>query len=290
MITTFRNRLHRYMALPAVLLFTVFFLLPLCQGIGISLTDYNGIAPPRFIGLGNFLRFLRDERAMHDIGNTLQFGLASAVLLNLFGLAYALLFDGSTHGRRIGRTLVYMPAVISGLVMGYIWLMILSPQTGSLDRMLSQLGLSALYRDTLGDMNRAMGTIIAVNVWQWVGGPMIIYLAGLQAIPVELHEAAHMDGAGAIRCFRHITLPLLVPSIRINVVTNLIGSLGVFDVITALTDGGPGYATESLSIFIYRNAYGGATGYATAVAVVLFLLVLVPVLFSLSLLKTDTTL
>lgn len=280
------SNLHKFMAVPAVLLFSVFFIYPLCRGIGISLTDYNGIAQPKFIGLKNFIYFFHDDRALKDIANTLQFGLISAVLLNVFGLIYALLLDGNSVIKRTVRTVVYIPAVISGLIMGYIWLMILSPQTGTLYQMLNTIQATGLYKDFLGNMNTAMWAIIGVNVWQWVGGPMIIYLAGLQSIPLELYEASKIDGASYLKNFMKITLPLLMPSIKINVITNIIGSLAVFDVIAALTDGGPGYATESLSIFIYRNTYGGSTGYATAVAVIMFIIILIPVVLSLSIMNS----
>ncbi len=272
---------YHLMAVPAILLFLVFFIYPLFRGIGYSLTNYNGITPGKFIGLKNFVDFFHDSRAIRDIWNTLQFGLVSAVLLNVFGLLYALIFDHNTRYDRVGRTVVYIPAVISGLIMGYIWLMILSPQTGSYYQLLSSLHAPGLFHDLLGSMKNAMWAIIAVNVWQFVGGPMIIYLAGLQSIDPDLYEAGMIDGAGYFQRLWRITLPLLIPSIKINVITNIIGSLAVFDVIVALTNGGPGFATESLSMFIYRNAYGGSTGYATAVAIIMFFIILVPVSVSL---------
>lgn len=125
--------------------------------------------------------------------------------------------------------------------------------------------------------------LIFVNVWQYAGMTMIIYLAGLKSISGDIREATVMDGANAWQRFTRVTLPLLMPSIRINVVTNIIGSLSVFDIIMALTEGGPGYSTESLSIYIMRMCYGSRTGYSTAVAMILFLIILLPVLISLRL-------
>ena len=127
----------------------------------------------------------------------------------------------------------------------------------------------------------ALLVIVLVNVWQYAGMTMIIYLAGLQAIPVEHYEASSVEGASSFQTFRHIVLPELLPALKINVITNIIGSLSVFDVILALTDGGPGYDTESLSIYIMRMCYGNKTGYSTAVAIILFLIILIPVLGSL---------
>jgi len=279
------NNLHKYMALPAILLFLLFFVYPLSRGIGFSMMKYNGVSAPEFIGLGNFIAFFHDSRAMRDVLNTLQFGFSSAVLLNIFGLTYALIFDGNTFIKRLGRTVVYIPAVISGLIMGYVWLMILSSQTGTYYQILQKIHALWLYKDFLGSMKDAMWLIIIVNVWQYVGMTMTIYLAGLQLIPTEIYEASEIDGANYFQTLFHITIPLLIPSIKINVITNIIGSLVVFDVIVALTNGGPGNATESLSLFIYRNAYGGATGYATAVSIIMFFIILIPVAISLAIIN-----
>ena len=135
------NNLHRLMFLPATILFVVFFIVPLCQGIGVSLTDWNGFSEERnFIGLDNFIRFFSDKRAMNAIGVTLLFGLVSPLLLNVFGLLLALLFDSKIKGKVFARTAVYMPSIISPLIMGYLWTLILSPSTGVLDKSLEQLG------------------------------------------------------------------------------------------------------------------------------------------------------
>ena len=118
---------------------------------------------------------------------------------------------------------------------------------------------------------------------------MVIYLAGLQAIPEELYEAAKVDGASFTKRLFYVTLPMLIPSIRINVVTNIIGSLSVFDIVMSLTGGGPGYATETLSIYIMRMCYGSKTGYSTAVAIIMFFIILIPVLISMRLIKSKAT-
>jgi raffinose/stachyose/melibiose transport system permease protein len=270
--------LHKFMAVPAILLFALFFLYPLTQGIGISLTDSNGVTTPSFIGLRNFIDFFHDDRAMTDVRNTVLFALGSAPLLNLFGLLYALLLDRRFAGKGVVRAIVYLPAVISPLIMGYIWYFILQPERGFFSRLVEGTKLDLLDGNWLGSSTGSLLVLIAVNVWQYVGMTMIVYLAGLQSIPGELYEAARMDGAGYGKLLRHVTLPLLYPSIKINVVTNIIGSLSVFDVIIALTDGGPGYSTESLSIYIMRMLYGSFTGYSTAVALILFLIIMIPVL------------
>jgi raffinose/stachyose/melibiose transport system permease protein len=140
------------------------------------------------------------------------------------------------------------------------------------------LGLGSYFKVWLTEPKQAAYVIIAVNVWHHVGGAMIIYLAGLQSIPPELYEVSKIDGAHYFQNLFYITLPLLIPAIKINVIMNMIGSLAMFDSVMALTFGGPGYATETLSIFIYRNTFGANTGYATAVALILFVITAIPTL------------
>ncbi len=279
------TRLHLLMALPAFLLFALFFIYPILRGIGFSLTDWNGISTPRFVGLQNFVSFLSDERARSDVANTLLFAAGSAPLLNLFGLLYALLLDRPFHGKQVVRTIVYLPAVISPLIMGYIWYFLIQPDRGFLAVLVDRLaaahasgGLAAgAALNWLVSRPKALSVLVLVNVWQYVGMTMVIYLAGLQTIPPSLYEAAAMDGARYLTVLRRVTIPLLAPSIRVNVITNVIGSLSVFDIVVSLTRGGPGYSTETLSLYIMRMVFGGFTGYSTAVAIVLFIIILVPV-------------
>lgn len=277
--------LHTFMAVPAFLLFALFFLYPFIQGVGMSLTDWDGISKANFIGLKNFADFFQDERAVGDIRNTLLFALGSAPLLNIIGLGYALLMNGKFKGKGIARVIIYLPAVISPLIMGYIWYLLLQPGRGFVFHALELIGKSSWLGNWLGDFTASMIVLVLVNVWQYAGMTMVVYLAGLQSIPEELYESAKMDGADSWSSFRCITIPMLLPSIRINVVTNIIGSLSVFDIIMALTDGGPGYATESLSVYIMRMCYGSKTGYSTAVAIIMFFIILIPVVISMRLTK-----
>lgn len=280
------NNLHNFMALPAIILFGLFFIYPLTQGIGISLTDSNGISQPQFIGFQNFVEFFKDERAKKDVATTVLFALGSAPLLNLFGFVYALVLDRSFKGKSVVRAIIYLPAVISPLIMGYVWYFILQPDRGFLYHVLQNLNLGVLSGNWLGNPKSALIVLILINVWQFVGMTMIIYLAGLQSIPKELYEACEIDGAGYAKSLWYITIPMLVQSIKINVVTNIIGSLSVFEVIIALTDGGPGYSTESLSIYILRMLYGSFTGYSTAVAMILFAIIIIPVVIFMKFIKT----
>ncbi len=271
---------HRYMAVPALVLFSLFFLYPLSRGVWTSFTAWDGFSTPKFIGLANYKEFFQDSRALRDIQNTVLFALGSAPLLNIAGLLLALLLNRTFKARTTVRSLLYLPAVISPMIMGSIWYLLLQPRRGLLAILLQQIGYGSTSNWMLSGSS-AMIVIVLVNVWQYAGMTMIIYLAGLQAIPIEHYEAAELEGASRGNIFRFIVLPQLTPALKINVITNIIGSLSVFDAILALTDGGPGYDTESLSIYIMRMCYGNKTGYSTAVALILFLIILIPVLFSL---------
>lgn len=285
-INRLSSNLHSFMALPAIILFAVFFIYPLFNGIGLSLTNYNGISAPHFVGLSNFFNFFKDDRARNDVINTLLFAVACAPLLNIFGFLYALILDRDFKGKSVVRAIVYLPAVISPLIMGYIWYFILQPDKGFLFNIGKALHIGFLSGDWLSNRYGAIWVMIIVNVWQYVGMTMIIYLAGLQSIPIEMYEACKIDGAGYFQTLRYVVLPQLINSIEINIITNIIGSLSVFEIIVALTDGGPGYSTESLSIYIMRMCYGSFTGYSTAVAIILFVIILIPVLLALRLMKS----
>jgi raffinose/stachyose/melibiose transport system permease protein len=274
------------MAIPAMILFSIFFIYPLLRGIGLSLTDYNGMTPPNFIGLDNFIDFFKDDRAKTDVVNTIFFAAACAPLLNIFGFIYALILDKDFRGKSIVRAIVYLPAVISPLIMGYTWYFILQPKRGLLFAVTNMLNLNVFTGNWMQDRYTALWVLVVVNVWQYVGMTMIIYLAGLQSIPQEMYEVSKIEGASKFQTLRHVTLPLMIQSIKINVITNIIGSLSVFEIIMALTKGGPGYSTESLSIYIMRMCYGSFTGYSTAVAIILFLIILVPVIISLRWMRT----
>lgn len=279
--------LHTFMAVPAFALYCLFFIYPLTKGIGMSLTNWNGYGQAEFIGLKNFVDFFKDSRAISDIKTTVLFALGSAPLLNIVGLLYALLMNSKFKGKSCCKSLHLYARYHQPPDYG-LYLVFASPagarryfqfaESDGASRMVPQLDGAAILQKSL--------CLFSVNVWQYAGMTMIIYLAGLQNISQDLYDAAMIDGATGWQSFRFITLPLLVPSIRINVVTNIIGSLSVFDIVMSLTSGGPGYQTETLSIYIMRMCYGSKTGYSTAVAMIMFLIVLIPVLISLRLTRT----
>lgn len=263
------------MYFPAVILFLIFILLPFVRGIGISFTDWNGYSQTKnFVGLRNYQEFFTDKNMRTVLLNTLLYGGLSTLFQNLLGLAYALLMDVKFKGRGLVRTIIYLPVIVSPLIMGYILYYMFQYNNGALNEVLSWFNMAPV--DWLAKWSSAVPIVIIVNTLQFVGPAMIIYLTGLQSISLNYKEAAQLDGASRFQNFRYITLPLLMPSITINVIYNLIGGLKLFDIIMSLTKGGPGYSTSSMSVFMY-SVYSGRqdAGYATAVGNMMFIMIAV---------------
>lgn len=284
-IERFKTNLHKGMIVPAVLLFITFTFLPIIFSVGISLTNWNGYTSPDFVGFDNFIKFIGDDRAKNAVKNSVFFALLSVPLLNILGLSYAMLMETKFKGVGFVKSIVYIPAVISPLIMGYIWMFVLQDNHGAIYSIFESFGIEEQYMNYLGDPDVAMIIIIVVNAFQFVGLTMTIYLAGLQNIPIDLYESSDVDGATKWQQFTKITVPMLGPSILINVITNIIGSLAIFDLVVSLTAGGPGYATETISLYIYRLSSGGLNGYASTMSIFMFVLIFIPVMISLKLMK-----
>ncbi|MGE6632249.1 carbohydrate ABC transporter permease [Bacillus sp. NPDC077027] len=264
-----------WMYAPAVLIVTVFIIYPFLNGIQLSFTNWNGFSQYySWIGLEQYKRLLSDPTTWLVVKNTLLYGIGSTLLQNIIGLCYALLLNHSLKMRTITRTIVYLPVMISPIAMGYIWYFIFAYQGGALNDMFMLLGFDQI--NVLSSPNMNSWIIVLVNTYQFVGIAMIIYLAGLQSIPKDYYEAAQLDGASALQQFKQITLPLLMPSITINIVLNIIGGLKLFDVIIALTGGGPGDASQSMSTFMYDLYFKRQdAGYAATQGVFMALIILV---------------
>jgi raffinose/stachyose/melibiose transport system permease protein len=261
------------MYLPALLLFGLFIFYPLVKGIRISFTDWDGYSPTfNWIGWDKYTQMFTDKKIFITMKNTLIYGLGSTLFQNLLGLAYALFLDQKIRGKGLVRTIVYLPVIISPLIMGYIWYFFFQYDGGAINDI--RILFNQAPTDWLANGPVAVGIITFVNTYQFMGVAMIIYLAGLQSIPKDYFEAASIDGARWFARFQNVTLPLLMPSITINVVVNIIGGLKLFDVIVALTNGGPGYASQSLSTMMYNLYFARQdAGYAAALGNVMFILI-----------------
>jgi raffinose/stachyose/melibiose transport system permease protein len=214
------------MYVPALVLLAVFIFYPIIQGIKISFTNWDGYsAHYSDVGLDKYHYMFTDLKTRRVIVNTLIYGLGSTLFQNVIGLAYALFLNGKVKGKGIIRTIVYFAAIISPLIMGYVFYFIFQYDGGALNDVLTLLGIETI--DWLGEGSRAVWLITLVNTFQYVGVAMVVYLAGLQAIPKEYLEAAAVDGATGWNKFVHVMLPLLMPAITISIVLNIIGGLAL---------------------------------------------------------------
>lgn len=261
--------------LPAIILFCIFVIYPFGEGIRISFTNWNGYSQHyKYVFFHNYTHLFQDENIKTAFINTIIYGFGSTLLQNVLGLADALLLNSKFHGRSIVRTIIYMPVMIASLIMGYIMYFIVQFNGGAINDIVTALGHQPV--DLMSNGSLAVFIIMLINGLQFVGISMVIYLAGLQNIPDMYYEAAQLDGVSGWNRFRYITLPLLIPAISSSVVLNLIGGLKLFDVIMALTSGGPGYATQSLSTYV-TNQYFSAqnAGYASTVGIFTFIFILI---------------
>lgn len=263
-----------YFSYPALAVYFLFFLTPTIIGIYYSFTDWNVNAKAiTFIGLDNYIELFKEPRLKTAFSNTIIFAVIVTILQNVVGLGLALVLNEALKTKNILRTIFFMPYVIAPLVIGYIFRAIYHPEHGIINVILNKIGLSALANDWLNDPSIALYSIIATDIWRVAGFSMVIYLAGLQFIPKDLTESASIDGANYWSRFRHIVFPLLAPSFTINVLLAMIGAMKVFEIVWVLTEGGPGYTTEVFYTYIRSMFSSGLFGYATAVNVVLFVMV-----------------
>jgi raffinose/stachyose/melibiose transport system permease protein len=262
------------MYVPALALFAIFLFYPITQGIKWSFTNWNGYSASfSFVGLEQYVRMFSDPKTTLTIRNTLIYGLGSTLFQNIWGLAYALFLNQQFRGRNIVRMIVYFPVIISPLIMGYVWYFFFQYDGGALNDIVLLLGQEPL--DWLGNGPRAVWLMTFVNTYQFMGVAMMIYLAGLQSIPSEIQEAASIDGATGFDRFRFVIFPLLMPAVTISMVINIIGGLKLFDVIMALTRGGPAYASHSMSTMMYDLFFARQdAGYAAALGNLMFVIIL----------------
>ncbi|UUU19854.1 carbohydrate ABC transporter permease [Streptomyces sp. DSM 40750] len=265
-----------WFALPALLLFAFVVLVPSVRGVHYAFTDWDGLDPHfSFVGLDNFTAMLRDPDATQAIGHTLLIAVSITVIQNALGLLLALGVNSAIRSRNILRVFLFAPAVITPIVTAYLWRNLLGPD-GAVNSLLGAVGLDGLRQDWLGSPRLALWAVVGVIVWQFAGYSMVIFLAGLQSVPQEVHEAASLDGAGPVRRFWSVTRPLLAPALTINLMLSIIGGIKLFDQVYALTGGGPGHATDTISTLIYKDAFTlGEFGYSIALAVVLTIIVAV---------------
>jgi len=263
-----------YFALGAVALQLVFIVIPSIMGIYYSFTDWNRFSSEiNFVGLRHYRSIFGSDRALWQaIKNTLVFTGVTIVTKTILGLALAMLVSkGIRRFSTVHRAIIYLPAVLPMIVVGIVFKSILNPATGLLNSSLRSVGLDALTQRWLTDPSLALYSIIAVDTWKGVGFITLLLLAGVESIPREYHEAARIDGASAFAEFRLITLPLLRPVLTVTTVLNLLYGLKIFDSVFVLTNGGPGYATETVNTVVFKEFARGQYAVSTALSTVLFI-------------------
>jgi len=261
--------------LPAAALFLIFTVYPLVRGVLLSFQKWDGYSPDQsFTGLSNYTHLFTDAVFTDSLLNTFIYGVGSTIIQQIIGLALAVALDRKMRGRSIARAIIYLPVLVSPVIMGTMYYFLFQYNDGSINDLIVALGGHKLA--FFNNSTFAIAIVVIVNSLQFVGVSMVIYLAGLQSIPAELHEAAMLDGAGGWRRFLAVTVPLLRPAFATSIVLNLIGGLKLFDVIKVLTGGGPGYSTNSLSTLIGVEYFDNQdAGYAAAMGVALFVIIAV---------------
>ncbi len=262
------------MCAPAIVLFTMFIIVPLITGFVISFFSWDGYSTMTFNGGENYLFVLQDEVYRQAIGNTFVYAIAVTVLKNIIALGLAFILVKKFPLRNFFRSGIYMPVMMSYIVIGILWTWIFNPTFGLLNAFLRLIGLESLIRGWLSDPTFAMASVIVVDVWKWIGYHMVLYIAGLQGISRDYYEAAEIDGANAWQRFKNITIPLLNPTIVVNVLMAITGGLvSNYDIVHIMTDGGPFHATEVSATYIMRTAFNyGNMGKANAMTMITFVI------------------
>ena len=264
--------------LPSFLIVTLFITYPFLSGLHLAFTDWDGISKDmRNVGLDNFKELFSDGVFYLSLKNTAIFTVLVTALQHIISLVIAVLIDKKMRGSEFYKAVLFIPCLLSTVVIGAVFGTILNPINGTLNKGLAFLGFETLSQaDWLGDPRLSLYVVIMANVWQWIGYSMVIYLAGLQSVSAELVEASRIDGANAWQGFKNIEFPSIAPAFTINTVLSVVGCLKAFEIIFVMTGGGPGNATEIIGTYIYNKGFTSSRfGYGTAVSLVLFIFIII---------------
>ncbi|SMQ65020.1 carbohydrate ABC transporter membrane protein 1, CUT1 family [Bacillus sp. OV166] len=272
------------MTVPALLLFAIFHTFPAIQGIYYSFTNWDGLSfTYDFVGFKNYFNLFKDFNILNSYLFTFKFAIISTTLVNVLSLMIAMGLNAKIKGKNFFRAAYFLPNVLGVLIVGFIFNFIFSnviPQIGD------KLDLGFLSTNILGSENTAWIGIVIVAVWQACAFNVILYLSGLQTVPTELYEASSLDGANKWQEFWKITFPMIAPFFTINMVLSMKSFLMVFDQVVALTGGGPGRATESISLLIYKGGFqGGEFAYQSANSVIYFIVIVIVSVFQIKVLQ-----
>lgn len=264
-------------ALPSFAFFALFTVYPLARTVSLSFTNWDGLSNRAAnVGLANYAAAFRDHLWWVSLGHGLFFVVMALIVMNGVGMALALGVDSLRRGATVYRVLFYIPCVLSGIVVAVIWKWLYAPSGGPIDDVLDAVGLGSFAQPWLASSVTAIWAVSIASIWQGLGYPFLLYTAGLQNVPDELVDAARVDGANAWQVFLHVRLPGIRHVITLVNVLTILGAMQLFNIVLAMTNGGPGYATEVPVLHIYREAFSLFNfGYACALSVIFGVLLLV---------------
>ncbi|MGL6201676.1 MAG: carbohydrate ABC transporter permease [Lachnospiraceae bacterium] len=265
-------RQYLLLVLPGFVIFTIGLIIPLVMAFRYSLTDWDGMTAEKiFVGFKNYINLFQDKEFLDAWWFTIRFTIGNTVIQNIAALLFALALDSGIKAQKFYRTILFIPCLVSAVIVGFVWLKMFSNVLPEVNEV---LGTSINFL-LFGEKRTVLTGLLIANNWQWIGYWMLIYLAGLQSVPSDLYEAAKVDGAGPIKRFFNVTIPMLAPSITICVVGITTGSLKVYDLLVTSTKGGPGRASTSVIYQTYTTAINGRQyGYGSAMSVTLVLVLL----------------
>ncbi|HJB01811.1 MAG TPA: sugar ABC transporter permease [Candidatus Mediterraneibacter merdavium] len=265
-------RQYLVLVLPGFIIFTIGLIIPLLLALRYSFTSWDGMSTEKvFVGFNNYIDLFKDENFRDAWVFTIKFTIGNTIIQNVVALLFAVALDSGIKAQKIYRTILFIPCLISAVIVGFVWLKIFSNVLPEINAMLGTNINFLLF----GSKDTVLSGLLIANNWQWIGYWMLIYLAGLQSVPAELYEAAKVDGAGAVKRFFNVTIPMLAPSITICVVGITTGSLKVYDLLVSSTKGGPGRASTSIIYETYTTAINGRQyGYGSAMSVTLVIVLL----------------
>ena len=277
------SRQYFILVLPGFIIFTIGLILPLILAIRYSFTTWDGMSPEKpFVGFQNYIDLWKDADFRNAWWFTIRFTIWNTIIQNIGALLLAVILDAGIRAKKIYRAVFFIPCLISALVVGFVWMKMFSNVLPALNDLLGTEFNFLLF----GQKETVLAGLLIANNWQWIGYWMLIYLAGLQSVPGDLYEAAKVDGAGAIKRFFKITIPMLAPAITICVVGITTGSLKVYDLLVSSTRGGPGRASTSVIYQTYTTAINGRQyGYGSAMSVTLVVVLLLVALIQVKGLK-----
>lgn len=260
------------LVVPGMVIFTIGVILPLLLALRYSVTNWDGMSVEKeFVGISNYINLWKDANFRQAWWFTIKFTIANTIVQNVFALLFAVALDSGIKAQKVYRTILFIPCLVSAVIVGFVWLKLYSNVLPELNEIFGTNINFLLF----GDGKTVLSGLVIANNWQWIGYWMLIYLAGLQSVPGDLHEAAKVDGAGPVSRFINVTLPMLAPAITICVVGITTGSLKVYDLLVSSTKGGPGRASTSVIYQTYTTAINGRQyGYGSAMSVTLVLALL----------------